>query len=85
RPYICPPWNLIPRVLQKLKQEKVQATIIVPNWSGAIWAPTIRTMATDHPIHLPRSAVLDPKGREYGLLSKNPTWSLTAWSLSGAD
>jgi hypothetical protein len=85
RPYICPPWNLIPRILQKLKQEKVQATIIVPNWSGAIWAPTIRTMATAPPIHLPRSAVLDPKGNELGLLSKNPTWSLTAWSVSGAD
>jgi hypothetical protein len=85
RPYICPPWNLIPRVLQKLKQEKITATIIVPNWSGAIWAPTIRNMATAPPIHLSRSAVLDPKGKELGLLSKNPTWSLMAWSLSGAD
>lgn len=85
RPYICPPWNLIPRVLQKLKQEKIAATIVVPNWSGAIWSPTIRNMATAPPIHLPRSAVLDPKGKEFGLLSKNPTWSLTAWSVSGAD
>ena len=77
--------ELDPRVLQKLKQRKVQATIIVPNWSGTIWAPTIRNLATSHPILLSRSAVVDPKGKELGLLSKNPTWSLTSLSLGGAD
>jgi hypothetical protein len=77
--------ELDPQSISKAETGEGPVTVIVPNCSGAIWAPTIRNMAMAFSIHLPRSAVLDPKGKEFSLLSKNPTWSLMAWSLSGAD
>ncbi|KAF9978666.1 hypothetical protein BGZ75_009940 [Mortierella antarctica] len=33
--YLCPPWNLIPLALQKIKQERIKATIVTPHWPSA--------------------------------------------------
>ena len=81
--YLCPPWNLISLILQKVKQEKVTATIITPNWPSAVWFPTIKAMATDKPIHIPRHQVLPAPGNAPDILEKNPHWSLYAWRING--
>ena len=83
RVYCCPPWNLIPAVLQKIRQEKVEATVITPFWRSALWFPTIRTMSITPPIPIPREAVIPAPGNAPDILAKNPMWSLTAWNISG--
>ena len=47
--YICPPWNLIPQVLQRLRQEKLDATLIAPFWPSAAWFPSKQEMSISPP------------------------------------
>jgi len=81
--YLCPPWNMIPRVLQKLQQERLDATLIAPFWPSAIWFPQVRAMALCQPIPVPRPCVLPSPGSAANILDKNPHWALTAWRISG--
>jgi len=81
--YCCPPWNLIPLVLQKIKQERLTATIVTPHWPSAVWFPTIKRMTVAAPMHIPRHHVLPAPGNAPDILSKNPHWSLCAWRISG--
>lgn len=83
RVYCCPPWNLIPAVLQKIRQERVEATVITPFWPSALWFPTANRMSMTRPIPIPRKVVLPAPGSAPDILSKNPMWSLTAWNISG--
>ena len=82
--YLCPPWNLISPALQKIKQEKIMATIITPHWPSAVWFSTIKAMTTAPPIHIPRHQVLPAPGNAPDILEKNPHWSLCAWRINGA-
>jgi hypothetical protein len=82
--YICPPWNLLPLILQKIRQEQTTATIVTPHWPSAVWYPTIRMMSVAPPIPIPRQHVLPAPGNAPDILAKNPHWSLTAWRISGA-
>lgn len=81
--FICPPWNLIPQILQRLKQEKLEATLIAPFWPSAAWFPLLQAMTIDSPIPIPRDSVLPPQGSASHILHKNPHWHLGAWRISG--
>jgi hypothetical protein len=81
--YICPPWNLLPRVLQKLTEERLEATLVTPFWPSAIWFPRVQAMSICRPIPIPRACVLPPPGSANNILEKNPHWGLTAWRISG--
>lgn len=81
--YLCPPWNLISTALQKIQDEGLTATIITPFWPTAYWFPTIKRMATDPPVPVPRTAVIPAPGDSSTLLEKNPHWSMTAWRVNG--
>ena len=82
--YICPPWNIIPRILSRLQQDKLEATIITPHWTSTIWFPTVTQMAIADPIPVPRHLVRPAPGNASDLLSKNPHWTMTAWRVSGS-
>lgn len=45
-----PPWHLIPRVLQRVKVEKIDLTICVPYYNRAAWWPVFTKMQKDKPI-----------------------------------
>lgn len=83
RLWICPPWNLIPRVLHQIREERLQATVITPNWEGAMWFPTVKSMAVCPPVPIPRSKVLAGPGHSDHVLDRNHTWALTAWNIDG--
>lgn len=38
-PYAFPPFSLIPKVLQKIKNEQATVILVVPNWPGQPWYP----------------------------------------------
>jgi len=82
RLYICPPWNLIPIVLERLRQHRLKATVITPSWPGAIWYPTLQAMTKQPPLILNRSAVRNAYANDPGIMSKNPTWFLNAWTVN---
>ena len=83
RVYACPPWSLLSKVLQKIKLEKVKATVITPYWPSALWYPTIRAMSISEPLQVPRDMVLPAPGNSPHILAKNPMWSLAAWNVDG--
>ena len=60
-----PPFSLISRVLQKIQQEKVQGTIIVPKWPTQTWWPVLMRMLVDNP-------VLPPKRKKLLFLPSSP-------------
>jgi hypothetical protein len=65
--YICPPWPLLSRVVQRLAQyakEKQQLTchLVCPLWQGARWWPTLKQLAQDWMLLPRRSLVVGPSG-----------------------
>ncbi len=55
--YIYPPFVLIPRILQKITEDKASIVLVHPDWPGALWGPDLRRMAR-HTVLLPVSADL---------------------------
>jgi hypothetical protein len=60
--FMCPSWNLLPPILNKLQQKRVRATLITPWWLSAIWFPTLRKIARPRPLTVPRHFVLPAVG-----------------------
>ena len=82
-PYAFPPFPLIPRVLDKIEEDRAQVLLIAPRWPGKPWFPRLLELVVDDPWPLPlwRDVVSQPIS---GLLSENPSrLHLTAWPLSG--
>ena len=51
--FIFPPFNLIPRVLKKIQEDRTPAAILVfPKWEGTAWYPKARRMSLKSPILL---------------------------------
>ena len=55
--YAFPPFNLIPRVLQKLEHEKAEAILIVPIFVNQSWFTRLLTLLIDKPLWLPSSDI----------------------------
>jgi hypothetical protein len=84
RSWIFPPVVLIPRILRKLRADKVTALILARHWKGQPWFPTLLDMLVDYPRQLPQQPGLirlpfDPE-REHPLHHK---LHLTVWPVSG--
>jgi len=58
--WINPPWELLPRVLFKLRSERARAIIIVPRWPSQSWWPTLLTMMVDEVELLPPWTIVSP-------------------------
>ena len=57
--YIFPPFNLIPRVLKKLREDRTKkALIVVPEWKTQTWFPKLNSLMTGQPFHLKPSKTL---------------------------
>jgi hypothetical protein len=53
--YFFPPFVLIPRILQKIIEDKAKVLLVHPDWPGALWAPDLRRV-TEFSVMLPVSA-----------------------------
>lgn len=80
--YAFPPFSIISRTLQKIKQEKSQGIIVVPDWPSQPWYPMIQTLALSKPLLFkPNAQLILSNNRE-----PHPIWrhiSLVAVNLSG--
>jgi hypothetical protein len=39
--YMFPPFNLIPRIISKIRQDQARVLLVHPRWPGALWAPSL--------------------------------------------
>lgn len=79
--YAFPPFNLITRVLQKIKHDQALGVVIVPKWESQPWFPVFRSMCVKNPITLgPNPNLLCFHDRQHPL---NPTLTLMAGLLRG--
>ena len=51
--YLFPPTPLLPKVIQKLKEERVRAVLVVPQWPSALWWPLLVELLVEPPLPLP--------------------------------
>lgn len=67
--WIVPPIPLIPKVVEKIKEEKAMTTIIIPKWTAQVWYQKLRAIAT--PIQTISMDQIDKNGAKW----KNVKWS----------
>ena len=82
KPYIFPPFNLIGRILQKIRVDQTIALCVFPKWPSQAWWPMMKRMMTTPPMIIPASKdnlMLPNKPTE--LLYQKP--SLIICQLSG--
>ena len=57
--YIFPPFNLIPRILKKLGEDRTEkALVVVPVWTTQTWYPKLVKMMMGQPVYLEQSITL---------------------------
>jgi hypothetical protein len=80
--YINAPWDLLPRVINKLRTERAVATVIAPWWPSQSWWPDLQAMTVAHmrlrlPMDLPLS---HPHHRPPEPL-RHPAWRVYAFRV----
>ena len=83
-PYAFPPFNLIGRVLKKVRDQKINMILIAPLWVSQPWYPSLLEMAIQEPILVPwgEDVLQNPQGEKHPLVL-NGSLHLTAWLVSG--
>ena len=82
RGWINPPFNMIGRILIKVRQEKAHVTIVAPIWPTAPWFPWLLKLSIEQPILLPEvKKVLLPDKEEKHYMSNNPSWQLAVFNI----
>ena len=51
--YIFPPLPLLPKVLNKIKRERILAILICPHWPSSMWWGLLQEMLVENPLPLP--------------------------------
>ncbi len=81
--WINAPFNLLPRILQKLETDEASATVLAPCWKGASWYNKLLSMLVSPPVRLPQSLHLYVRRAGMPEPLKNLRWRIFAWRLSG--
>ena len=83
--YAFPPVILIPAVLNKIIQDKIEKIVVVtPAWTTQNWYAKILNMITKHPTLIPKAKnLLKNSQEENHPLLEQKSFHLVAWTLSG--
>ena len=76
RLWINPPFHLLGEVVQKIKENRTQAILVVPLWDGKLWWKDVLAMIVDS-IRLPHDVKLYARDNT-GLLRQQP-WPTVAF------
>ena len=81
--YAFPPFSLIPRVLQKVKQDQARILLVTPNWPTQNWWPILLDMLVQRPLLIPPqdNLLMRPQSQEKHPLKES--LSLVVWQVSG--
>jgi hypothetical protein len=82
--YAFPPFNVIPKCLEKIGRELANTVMVCPVWPTQPWFPILLELTCDVPLLLHPSSTLlvSPKGEPHPLL-KTGALQLAVWMLSG--
>ena len=82
--YAFPPFNLIGKVLKKVRSQQSDLILVAPVWVTQPWYPLLLELAVGVPILLPKHVEVleNPEGEVHPLL-ENQTLQLSAWAISG--
>lgn len=83
--FVNAPFHLIPRVLQLIRTQQAEATVIAPWWPAQPWFRDLLTMAVATPIQLPKKRAVIKLGPKVAEPQKNHKWRLFAWKVSGKN
>ena len=84
-PYAFPPFALISRCLQKVREEKLDHLLLIaPVWPAQSWYPLLLEMLVETPRVLPQQSdiLLNPQEELHPLVVQNHL-TLAAWPVSG--
>ena len=48
--WVNPPWELLDRVVQKLREDGASATVVAPYWPGASWFRELLDLSVEYTI-----------------------------------
>ena len=78
--WINPPWELIPRVLEKIKTDKARALLCVPKWESQPWWRVLQPLMRGTPHVIRRKPIfLDPEGHDL----PPPAWETLCTMVQG--
>ena len=82
--YAFPPFGLIGKCLQKIRQEQGTITMVVPQWHSQVWYPTLMECLVDYPLSLPKQVdlLLNPSNQPHPLIIQG-SLKLLACRVSG--
>ena len=81
RGYANPPWNLVGRVLNRVRQQQVTLVLVAPVWKSQPWYPILLDMLVDFPVLLPHRKDLIIPTHPESVPATVP--QLAAWLISG--
>ena len=81
RGYANPPWNLVGRVLNTVRQLQVTLVLVAPVWKSQPWYPILLEMLVDFPTLLPHKEDLIIPSHPMSTPAVLPP--LAAWLISG--
>ena len=83
-PFAHPPISIIPRVLDKVREEKVEITLVAPVWASQAWLPRLMEMSVELPKLLLCRTLVEPcLPTRWPIVQ--PGWQTAVWRISGAD
>lgn len=81
--FVNAPFFLIPRVLQVVREQRAEATIIAPKWPAQVWFRDLVRMSVSAPIRLKNNGQTFVRLLSLPEPRKNKHWEILAWRVSG--
>ena len=82
--FVNAPFRLLNKVINTIRAQKAQATIIAPWWPAQTWFQKLKRIATCSPIRLPKAkTICFPLLTHIPEPVKNPRWKMYAWRVNG--
>lgn len=82
--FVNPPFFLIQKVLQVIKEQQAEATLVAPWWPAQPWFQTLLAMSTCTPMYLPNKPHIMTRMGAVPEPWKNSRWKVLVWRVSGA-
>ena len=84
--YAFPPFCVILRVLSKVRRERKEGLVIVPDWPTQVWWPLLQSLLVRPPFHLPQgTSLLQLPSNPEAVHRLCPKLRLLACRISGKD
>jgi hypothetical protein len=81
--YAFPPFPILARVLQKVREDQASLILIAPNWARREWFPLLLDLIVDYPWQLPLIPNLISQDQGRQIHPDLLTLRLVAWKVSG--